>query len=1276
MHRDVRRRRSAGATASRRRPLAAERLEPRWLLCATHVLDGLFEPDASEGIATTIPGDSSAASVNTDSFAVSLAAATAALPAASDFVATAAVNGLPTLHSLPGAPTAIYLDFDGEGSNAAYDVDGDPATFNATEAATITEAWRQVSVYFSIFDVNVTTVKPTVPFAWHVSSPTISGGYSYVGVFPNSKPESFNTASHARTRVSGIVHEVGHNFGLAHQSDYDLLGNKKNEYSSGFDSLHGPLMGVDYAQGVHKWFIGHPSSSASSLQDDIAVIAGKIKARQPAGGDGFRADDHGGTIATARAIVPAVDGSRSISGIIERMSDADVFSFSTTGAGVSVVSVVPTKPSGLDAKLEIYDGSGELVAASDGGTNDQQIVLPIGAGTWYAIVSSHGDYGDVGSYELTVDDLPTGWRTADVGSVGHPGRAGYDSSTGAFTLAGSGADVFGTADAFRFAYQTLTGNGSIVARVTQNQNTHGWSKVGVEIRESLAAAAKHVALVTTAANGPQLVYRTATGGSSSTVNGTAAAFAALWVRLVRAGNVITASRSADGTSWTTVGSATVSMASTVYVGLLACSHDNTKLNEAMYTDVLLTGSLDVAATDNALPAPAEVSVARGDGTALGVAWQAVPGATGYVVERSDDGVEFSDVGTAGAEATSWVDSDLAGSMRFFYRVRSLDSEGRSVASAVASAVNRPSAVTNASVMSLSTSQVVLDWRDTSGDSGYRIERSSDNVTFSQVGTVGANVPSHTVTGLATGTRYWFRITPLSPFGDSSPTIVSGSTRLAAVGSLSFTGKTATGISLAWAAVANATGYRIERSSDGTTYAAVGSTTGSALSYTDSSVVPLATYHYRVIATNANAEGTNPLLPIFTAVPAAEPLPTPWMSVDIGNVAGTGAAGYAAGVFTVASTGSDIWNTADVFRYTYQPLVGDGSITARVATVENTAGWAKIGVMIRESTAANSKHAMVVVSPSNSVAMQYRGSTGGTSTSIAGPTGKAAPYWVRLERAGNQLTGSVSPDGATWTRVGSVTISMASSVQVGLCANSNTSTRLNTSTFTNVSVEYLVTVPAGQTVVDAGGRTGPLALRKRGLGTLVLAGPSVLTGGLIVEEGTVILRDQAATGGGRIDVGRAGRLTFDVGFESVAAASLAVTDGGVIDVGSGRLVVAAGGITADQVRQMLLAGRSGGGWGGVAGIVSAAAAASGGTRTVGYRVDQAGVTIAYAAAGDVDLDGVVDVADVSVLVAAGEFNRGIAATWSLGDFNYDGLFDLLDTADLVVAGVFNVGPYRG
>jgi regulation of enolase protein 1 (concanavalin A-like superfamily) len=274
-----------------------------------------------------------------------------------------------------------------------------------------------------------------------------------------------------------------------------------------------------------------------------------------------------------------------------------------------VISVVPTKPSGLDAKVEVFDATGTLVAASDGDANDQQIVLPVGSGTWYVSVSSHGNYGDLGMYDLSVNDLPAGWASADVGASSTPGDAGFGGGT--FTVAGGGTAVGGTADSFRFAWQRLTGDGSIVARVTGNQNTNGWAKAGVEIRESLAANSKHVAMVTTATQGPQLISRPPPAARQPPSTAPLAAFTATWVRLVRVGNVITASRSADGASWTTVGSITVSMSSTVYIGLLSSANAANLINEATFTNVSVTGTINAPETVNSLAAPAGVAVRRG-----------------------------------------------------------------------------------------------------------------------------------------------------------------------------------------------------------------------------------------------------------------------------------------------------------------------------------------------------------------------------------------------------------------------------------------------------------------------------------------------------------------------------------------------------------------------------------------------------------------------------------------------------------------------------------------
>ena len=135
-----------------------------------------------------------------------------------------------------------------------------------------------------------------------------------------------------------------------------------------------------------------------------------------------------------------------------------------------------------------------------------------------------------------------------------------------------------------------------------------------------------------------------------------------------------------------------------------------------------------------------------------------------------------------------------------------------------------------------------------------------------------------------------------------------------------------------------------------------------------------------------------------------------------------------GTFTVKGSGSDIWNTADAFHFVYQPRTGDGEIIAQVASVQNTDVWAKAGVMIRDTLNANSKHAMMVVTPGNGVSFQQRTSTGGTSVDTT-TTGRTAPQFLRPTRVGSTFTAYYSSNGTSWTQIGSTTISMSSTAPV-------------------------------------------------------------------------------------------------------------------------------------------------------------------------------------------------------------------------------------------------------
>lgn len=173
--------------------------------------------------------------------------------------------------------------------------------------------------------------------------------------------------------------------------------------------------------------------------------------------------------------------------------------------------------------------------------------------------------------------------------------------------------------------------------------------------------------------------------------------------------------------------------------------------------------------------------------------------------------------------------------------------------------------------------------------------------------------------------------------------------------------------------------------------------------------------------------------------------------DIGSPGRAGSNSVSGGVYTVSGSGTDIWGTSDKFRFVYRTFTGDGEIIVRVTSQTNTDPWAKAGIMFRETLNANSRHAMMVLSPSNGTAFQYRNATAGASATFGGASAAAPNNWLRLTRRGNVFTGYRSSDGITWTQVGTATIPMATSINVGLCVTSHVNKTLSTAKFDNAQL---------------------------------------------------------------------------------------------------------------------------------------------------------------------------------------------------------------------------------
>jgi hypothetical protein len=181
------------------------------------------------------------------------------------------------------------------------------------------------------------------------------------------------------------------------------------------------------------------------------------------------------------------------------------------------------------------------------------------------------------------------------------------------------------------------------------------------------------------------------------------------------------------------------------------------------------------------------------------------------------------------------------------------------------------------------------------------------------------------------------------------------------------------------------------------------------------------------------------------------LPLPWTNADIGTGMLAGSVTTSSGTFTQAGSGV-IGSTSDRFNFLYQTLTGDGEIKVRISTLQNTGTSSRVGVMIRDTLATNSKSIFMGMTGSNAYRWVRRTTTGGSTSSSNSSTGTVPNTWVRLVRSGTTITAYKSTNGTSWTKVGDTkNTTFASTCYIGLAVGSGSNTTLNTSQFGNVTV---------------------------------------------------------------------------------------------------------------------------------------------------------------------------------------------------------------------------------
>jgi len=194
---------------------------------------------------------------------------------------------------------------------------------------------------------------------------------------------------------------------------------------------------------------------------------------------------------------------------------------------------------------------------------------------------------------------------------------------------------------------------------------------------------------------------------------------------------------------------------------------------------LYPGSSSTTSVPSAPTALSAATSAANPTSSIALAWaDNASNESGFTVERSSDGSTFSQRAQLGAGATAWVDSGLTSGATYYYRVAAYNRAGSSPYSNVASgqtqaaaptitAPNAPSGLAASAASANPTSSIALSWADNStSESGYVVERSSDGASYSQRAQLGSNAASYVDSGLASGAIYYYRVYAYNSVGSS------------------------------------------------------------------------------------------------------------------------------------------------------------------------------------------------------------------------------------------------------------------------------------------------------------------------------------------------------------------------------------------------------------------------------------------------------------------------------------------------------------------------------
>lgn len=332
------------------------------------------------------------------------------------------------LNSFSNASSVIYLDFDGQAVSGTMWNPSGTITCNPSglSDAAITEVFNRVAEDYRPFNINVTTdvtkynlapankrirVIITTSYEWYGTG---AGGVAFINSFSwGDNTPCFVFSSLLGYNLKNIAeassHEAGHTLGLRHQSSYNAACVKTSDYNWGQGTGEigwAPIMGAGYNQNMTLWNSGPNSLGCNVIQNDLTVITNATN------GFGYRNDDHTDVYATATVSTFDTSGQFTLSGVVEKTDDKDLFKFTMPTFGRFQLNAIPynvgtgNSGSDLDLQVEVLDASFASIGTYNPGNLLSSVIDSfISTGTYYIRIDGKGniyapEYGSLGSYSL------------------------------------------------------------------------------------------------------------------------------------------------------------------------------------------------------------------------------------------------------------------------------------------------------------------------------------------------------------------------------------------------------------------------------------------------------------------------------------------------------------------------------------------------------------------------------------------------------------------------------------------------------------------------------------------------------------------------------------------------------------------------------------------------------------------------------------------------------------------------------------------------------------